>query len=193
MEANKRPGEITIAASQSLKEREYWMNQLSGDLIKTSFFYDLQEVGSNEHRFETVTFAFSGEQHSKLIKLSNNSDPRLFMILIAGLITILYKYNGNNDIILGTSIEKQDIEGDFVNTVLALRNQIKDSMTFKELLLQVRQTVIGAMENKNYPIETLLYDLKISSSAEHAFPLFDIAILLENIQLREYLQHIKLI
>jgi len=125
------------------------------------------------------------------MKLSNGSHPRLHMILIAGLVSLLFKYSSNKDIIVGTAIYKQDIEGEFINTVLALRNQLQDHITFKELLLQVRQTIAEAVENQNFPIELIFQKLKIPFSKTDDFPIFDIVVLLENIQDRTYVQHIN--
>ncbi|MCP4219775.1 MAG: amino acid adenylation domain-containing protein, partial [bacterium] len=75
------------------------------------------------------------------------------------------------------------------NTVLALRCRLDEGMTFKELLLHVRQTQIEATEHQNYPIGTLLYKLDIESSPGE-FPLFDTAVLLENIHDIDYLRDI---
>jgi amino acid adenylation domain-containing protein len=189
---NKRE-EIAIAASRLLKEQEYWMRKLSGELVKTGFPYDCgdrnQEPGTPG--FDTVEMEFPAEHYSKMMRLCAGSDSRLHMVLTAGLILTLYKYTGCEDIIVGTSIDKQEMEGEFINTVLALRNRVEPGMTFKELLLQVRETVVGAMENRNYPIDTLVYDLKLPGSPGE-FPLFDIAILLENIHSREYLSQIEI-
>jgi amino acid adenylation domain-containing protein len=63
-------------------------------------------------------------------------------------------------------------------------------MTFKELLLQVRQTIIEANDNCNYPVEVLAKQLGKPYSKEDDFPLFDIVFLLENIQDETYIQHI---
>ncbi len=182
-------GEITYAASQYGRERDYWLNKLSGELVKSCFPYDFKRTNKNEYRKESVRFRFSEELFSKLMGISSKLDHRLYMFLVAGLVILLKKYTGNDDILLGTPIYKQDIEGDFINTVLVLRNQINDSMSFREVLLKkVRETVIEANENQNYPIETLLFQLDIEAPQDE-FPLFDIAFLLENIHDKEYLQH----
>jgi non-ribosomal peptide synthetase component F len=62
-------------------------------------------------------------------------------------------------------------------------------MSFKELLLQVRQCIIEAAENQNFPLETLPQDLNLPVSPAE-FPLFDITVLLENIHYRKYIEHL---
>lgn len=183
--------EKAVAANVNTRERDYWLNKLSGELVKTTFFYDYNRLRKNERRIDTLEFKVPGEVYGQLMKLSSNSDHTLHIILAAGLALLLHKYNDSDDIILGTPIYKQAVEGDFINTILALRNWFKDNMTFKDLLLQMKETVLEAVENQNYPIETLLYKLDMKVSAGD-FPLLDTALLLKNIHDSQYLQHINL-
>ena len=179
-------GISVVAASQHIKEGEYWLNKLSGELVKSSFPYDHKKIGTNKDIYNSVQFDFSGDIYTKLTKLSNGSDSRLFMILVTGLVVLLDRYTGNGDIIIGAPIFKQDVEAEFINTVIALRTEIKRESTFKELLLQVKDTIFEATENQNYPIDTLLYQLGMEEE-ETDFPLFDVAVFLENVHDRDYL------
>jgi len=181
--------DTAAAGSQFSRERDYWLRQLSGSPEKVYFGYDHHKRADGPKEVESVLFQMTGEIFSKVIWTSNESDYRLHMILVAALVVLLEKYTGSKDIILGTSIYKQPVEGDFVNTVLALRNRLWENMTFKELLYQVKQTIEAALKNQNYPIKALLHELKLSFS-ETDFPLFDIVMLLENIQDRKYVKHI---
>jgi tyrocidine synthetase-3 len=194
MKNNRIVGDVvtSAAAAQNIKERDYWLNCLSGELIKTTFPCAASKKEPHAPgSLEFINFRFTGEMYSQLIKLSKGIDYTLHMILVAGMTLLLYRYTGSRDIIIGTPIYKQEITGKFINTILALRNKIQPQMTVKELLLQIRQTIIEATENQNYPIETLLYKLDIQTTAGQ-FPLFDIALLLDNIHDKEYMQNIKL-
>jgi non-ribosomal peptide synthetase component F len=62
-------------------------------------------------------------------------------------------------------------------------------MTFKELLLQVRQTIQEAVEHQDFPMEILLKHLNMKAS-ETDLPLFDVMILLENIHDKKYIRNI---
>lgn len=181
--------ESAAAASQNIKERDYWLNKLSGEMVKSNFPYDYQKNGSAQRSIDSLKLSFAGETYSTLMKLSKGSDYTLQLVLVTAMTLLLNKYTGNDDIIVGMPIYRQEFEGEFINTVLPLRNPVKDNMTFRELLLQVRQTILEAVENQNYPIEALLYQLDLQEQ-EDDFPLFDVAILLENIHDKHYLQHI---
>ncbi|MCP4156000.1 MAG: hypothetical protein GY757_50220, partial [bacterium] len=128
---------------------------------------------------------------ARLDRLSGGSHLRLHMALTAAVMQLIEKYTGSRDIIVGTPIYKQDVEGEFVNTVVPLRNRLEKDGTFRTLLLQVRKTISEGMDNYSYPVYILLEKLNLPVP-ENDFPLFDVAIMLENIQDREYLRHLDL-
>jgi tyrocidine synthetase-3 len=183
---------FALAAGESLQDQQYWTAKLSGELTKSVFSYDYI-IKKEPPEFSSVPFTFPGELFSRLMKLSNESDYVLHMILVTGIVVLLHKYTDYEDIIIGTPIDEQEteqeIEGEFINTVLALRNQTREHITFKEMLFQVRETINEAVEHQNYPIESLVYDLNMVMSAEE-FPLFDVVVLMENIHDEKYLRHI---
>ncbi len=182
----KKSREVAIAAAQSFKERGYWSKKFAGDWELSYFPYDIKSSGG-EKKIDTLTVVLPGDVSSGMVRLSNNSDRRLFMILLTGLTVLLARYTDNDDITVGSPVEKQQVEGDFINTVLGYRNILKRKMSFKDLLLLVRKTVIEAIENQNYPLETLIEDLK-QNQGKKEFKLFDVAVLLENIHHRKYIQ-----
>jgi len=190
MKTIKRSKELVVAARQSLREREYWMEKLSGELTQSRFPQDFKPGNTGSPVFETANFVFSDTLFERLVKLSNGSHARLHMILTAGMILLLYKYTRNTDVLVGAPVDRQEISGEFINTVLTLRERVEPAATFKDLLLQVRKTVIEAAENQNYPIEALLYDLGMDAG-DNRFPLFDVTVTLENIQEKKYLDHIN--
>jgi iturin family lipopeptide synthetase C len=191
-----------IAAGQFVKEKSYWMEQLSGEFERSSFLYDYtrasekgdsqkSEKGSEKgDSQETVNLTLTTALYKRMMELCGGSDPRIHMVLIAVLTALLAKYTGKEDITVATSIDKQDVEGSLVNTILPLRVRFSARITFKELLLKVRKIIKEAIENQNYPIETLVPLLDLTAS-EDQFPLFDVSLVLENIQDRKYLEHIN--
>ena len=177
----------------------YWLRKLSGDLEKRSFPYDYKFSPSTERIMKSVRFAAPDEISSELVKFCRGSNLKLYKILVSGLTVLLdkYSYEGLNDVILGAPVCRCDPETsrepEFnpVNTVVAIRNFIDDNMSFNELLLEVRRTIIEAYENQDFPIEELLEKLGMTFSTDD-FPLFDVAVSLGNIHDRHNLQNIPL-
>jgi len=182
-----------IDANPRIKEKNYWLQKLSGDLMKSAFPYDRKKVEQDERRLKVINFEFTGEPFEKMMKLSNNSDLRLHIILMAGLVGLLAKYTGNNDIIVVVPIMKQEKEGDFINTVLMIRSLLWKNPTFKEMLLDLGKTMAEAYQNANYPLETLLYQLNTPyTPRSDDFPLSDIALLLTGIHDKKELDPLQL-
>jgi amino acid adenylation domain-containing protein len=189
-----------FAVSQYAKEKNYWLEKLSGELVR-SFFpcdrtgrYTDSERGQKKSAPEmcsAVKINIPAEISSKLIARGTGKNHRIHMVLLGVLTVLLGKYTGSSDIILGTPIYKQEKQGRFINTVLPLRYYVPQAgdITFRELLLQVRQGLMEAVEHQNYPMETLVYQLDLSFSG-NGFPLFDTVLLLENIHHKEYIQHV---
>jgi fengycin family lipopeptide synthetase D len=181
---------LAAAADQNLKERDFWLQQLAGELVKSSFPYDYKNR-INPAAVHDMRLYIPQDLSARLMQLSKGSDTKLHMILTAILVLLLNKYTGHHDIIIGAPIYKQEADIDFINTVLSLRTQIQGNTTFKELLLQIRETLVQATENQNYPIEILLEQLGMTYH-DHGqdFPLFDVIIMQENIHEKKYLRYI---
>ncbi len=183
---SKNNGQATTVSRQFTREQSYWREKLKGDYEKSSFPSFLVDSGHAGRRMGEFEFSIPGRFYDVLSALANNSHHRLHMILTAALLITLYKYSGRRDLIVGATIDRQKVEGEFINTVLPLKHSLAGDMSFKELLLEVRNTIVAATDHRNYPLEMLLYDLNMYSSPEE-FPLFDIAVLLENIHDPSYL------
>jgi amino acid adenylation domain-containing protein len=182
---------LAVAADQKSSEEKYWITQFSGELIKNSFPYDFYHTDGAETKPKSLSFQLPDDLLARLMELSKKSDLRLFIILLSALLVLVQKYTGNHVITLGTPIYKQETEDQFINKILALRHRLDHHLTFKELLLETGKVLFQAVENQNYPVETLLHQLNIPYSREKDFPLFDIVILLENIHDKKYIQHIR--
>jgi amino acid adenylation domain-containing protein len=178
----------TLAAGQNIKERDYWMEKLSGELVKTTFPADNHGTGQKD--MKSTRFQLTESVYNDLLRISNKADVRLHIILVTGWLMQLYRYTGNTDIILGIPTYKQEVEGKLINTVLALRSTLNGNMTVKELLIQQGKTLLEANENQNYPMDTLVYKLNLPDS-DGDFPLFDISVLLEGLHDKSYLDHIE--
>jgi fengycin family lipopeptide synthetase D len=197
-------GETAAAASHYKLEGEYWLNKLSGQLVKSFFPYDAidedhPDADVPRHPGEAlamVEFKYTGELFETLLRLMNRSDSRLHMILTACLAVLLVKYTPGypGDSIVGVPVLKQEEEQDFINTVLVLRLQMETCHTFKDLMMRVRETLVEATKYQNYPLEVLLNQLGLEFSFTGRggdFPLFDVALLLENIHNKADILHTR--
>ena len=184
--------ELLLQSKHVETEKKYWLNKLSGELVKTYFPYDhiAQDVPTGKTG-EKVNFQFKiqGDLFSRLIRLAKGSNKNLYIILLAGLTVLLSKYTGNKDIIISSPIYKQEIDGEFINTVLAIRLQVTGKESVKELILLCKKTLVEANEHLNFPIERLMDELD-SSFPGKGSSFFEIGALLENIHHKKYIDHL---
>ena len=100
------------------------------------------------------------------------------MVLTAAFKTLLHRYSGAEDLVIGTPVsgrhheETAKLLGFFSNT-LPLRTDLSGDPSFAELLDRVRATVLGALAYQELPFEKLVEVLNPERSRSHS-PLFQV-------------------
>jgi amino acid adenylation domain-containing protein/FkbM family methyltransferase len=115
----------------------------------------------------------------------NDRELSVLMGLSAVVKTLLYKYSGQSDIVVGTTVsgrnhpdlEKQN--GFYVNT-LALKTTFNPNATFDKLGDKVKETILGAFKYEQYPFDLLLDKLDLKRDTSRS-PLFDVLVEVLNI------------
>lgn len=161
-------------------EREYWLQKLSGELALTSLPLDFKRPDVLTAERQTRAFDIAPEAESQLFEICGDNEPLIFALLVAALKVYLHKCTGVEEVIVGAAIHKQDGEAAALNEVLALRDRVGGELTFKELLLGVRQTLSEAYKYQKYPFDRILDSLDIESPGNRA-PLFVVAAALDQI------------
>ncbi len=190
--------EIELAAGQNIKQLEYWKHKLAGDPVKSNFPHDYKEKAAVKEAAKSdrgsMSFRLAGEAYEKLVRLSKGSIHTQHIVLLAALTGLLSRYTGSGDVSIGAPIYRQETEAELINTMLVVRSLVYPDMTFKELLVEVKQTVLEAVSNQAYPLELLPARLGMplpDAGFAEDFPLFDVALLVEEIHDREYLGSLK--
>ncbi len=178
----------TVAASRKNRERDYWLEQFSGELQRSAFPTCLTMEGKTlDRRFERYEFVFPMDLASRISKLAGGAEPQALLVLEAGIVALLARYSGNLDIVIGTTIMKQQEEGEYTNTVLPLRHRLHRNTTFKELLIAAKDLLMNAVNHQSYPFSVLVQQLELPEKEGAGCPLFDVAIILDTLQKKEYL------
>src|SRR5262249_14206226 len=117
--------------------------------------------------------------------LSQREGVTLFMTLLAAFQTLLHRYTGQDDIVVGTFIanrnraEIEKLIGFFVNS-LVLRTSLEGDPPFRELLARVREVTLGAYANQDLPFEKLVEELQPERDLSRN-PLFQVVFQLVNV------------
>jgi tyrocidine synthetase-3 len=164
--------------------RTYWLNSLSGELPLLNLPGKRQRPRIKTHNGHGLSAYIGPETTHKLRSYSQENGGSLFMGLLAVWNILMYRYTGQKDIIVGTSIagrEHVDLEGQigfYVNT-LALRNEINPKENFKELFSRIKQTTLRAYSHQTYPFDKLVEELNIQGNANQS-TVFDVMLVLQN-------------
>ena len=114
----------------------------------------------------SIPLIFLAERMEKLVSLCRAEKCTLFMALLAAFQTLLYRYSGQSNIIVGVPIanrlraESEGLIGFFVNT-LAIRSELNGQLTFLDLLHQVRDNFSLAIQSQDLPFERLVQILNL--------------------------------
>ncbi|GJD16860.1 hypothetical protein RIVM261_018160 [Rivularia sp. IAM M-261] len=162
----------------------YWLNQLENAPKVLELPTDYPRQAIQTFRGATYSFELSKQLSASLNKLSQQQGSTLFMTLLAGFQILLWRYTGQNDIIVGSPIanrnraEIEGLIGFFVNT-LVLRTNLAGNPSFEELLQRVREVALGAYAHQDLPFELLVEQLQPQRDLSHT-PLFQVMFVLQN-------------
>jgi amino acid adenylation domain-containing protein len=165
----------------------YWKDQLAAVPPVLPLPVDRPRPAAPVFRGARRHFSFAPELSSALANLSRQESVSLFMTLLAGFQTLLSRYTGQQDIIIGSPIagrnhvELEGLIGFFVNT-LVLRTDLSGNPTFQELLKRVRATCLSGYANQDVSFERLIQHLQPERSLNRT-PLFQVMMTLQNVPL----------
>ncbi|WP_432401628.1 non-ribosomal peptide synthase/polyketide synthase [Wukongibacter sp. M2B1] len=171
------------------KQQDYWLDVFAGEIPVLDMPLDYQRPSVQQFEGSSVDFEIDRLLAEKLDKLAKEKGATLYMVLLAAYTTLLAKYTGQEDIIVGSPIagrphaDLQDIIGMFVNT-LAMRNYPGREKTFEVFLQEVKENAIKAYENQDYPFEELVDKLNLQRDMSRN-PLFDTMFTMQNMTLEE--------
>ncbi|MFZ1005369.1 MAG: amino acid adenylation domain-containing protein [Candidatus Sulfotelmatobacter sp.] len=162
---------------------EYWKRQLGGDLPVLQLPTDRPRPAVESFRGAMQRLTLSSELSDGLRALSRHHGATLFMTLLAALDTLLYRYSGQEDILVGSITAGRNdpgtekLLGFFLNTMV-LRTDLTGDPAFSELLDRVRTTTIEALSNGDVPLDRVLRDLHPQRDLSRN-PLFRVLLSLE--------------
>jgi amino acid adenylation domain-containing protein len=143
----------------------YWRNRLAPPHPRLQFPFDKPRPVVQRHRGAIIPLTLPAKVHQDLMRVNQQAGTTPFMVLLALYAGLLYRYTGQEDLLIGIPIanrsqpELQDLIGVCLNT-LVLRIDLSGSPTFAELLERVRSAALEAFANSELPFEKLVDELK---------------------------------
>jgi amino acid adenylation domain-containing protein/non-ribosomal peptide synthase protein (TIGR01720 family) len=166
------------------RQLAYWRQQLSGPPPVLELPTDRARPAVQSHRGATTSLELTSDLSAALRRLSRREGATLFMTLLAAFDALLYRYTGQEDIVVGTDVANRNraeigpLVGFFVNQ-LALRVSLSNDPTFLELLGRAREAMLGAQSHQDLPFDRLVEALNPKRDMRIA-PIFQVKLLVQH-------------
>jgi amino acid adenylation domain-containing protein len=143
----------------------YWKNKLGGEVPALELPTDRPRPAVQTFNGARRWLTLPEPLTDAVLALSQREGATLFMTMLAAFKVLLYRYTGQEDVIVGSPIanrpqsETESLIGFFLNN-LALRSDLSGNPSFRETLARVRTTALEAYANQDVPFEKLIDALK---------------------------------
>jgi amino acid adenylation domain-containing protein len=166
---------IVIFDRKTREDRHYWTERLSGLTDVATLRMDYPRPSSYSGRRDQVRIVLEGDRYERLMKLTGNGPFLLYAVLMAGLDVCLSKYTGSSRVIIGSPSLKESDEDS--GNMLAILSDVDPGLSFRQLLVNTRQTLLDAYSKQSCPLEQVVKDIGLDTPPNRC-PLFDIALAL---------------
>ncbi|HEU5180260.1 MAG TPA: amino acid adenylation domain-containing protein [Candidatus Polarisedimenticolia bacterium] len=143
----------------------YWREKLAGAPLVLEIPVDRPRPPVQSFGGARAYTMYPESVRTALKELTRRANATMFMTTLAALDVLCWKYTGQRDLLIGSTIadrnriETENVIGYFLNMLL-LRAKIDPAMTFHQLLAQVRETALEAYAHQDVPFATLVSELR---------------------------------
>jgi amino acid adenylation domain-containing protein len=154
----------------------FWKKELEGAPFILELPTDKPRPATQSFRGATEIFSLPGELLQALKAMGRQEQATLFMTLEASFAALLYRYTGQNDVLVGTPIsgrtlsDTENLIGCFLNMVV-LRSQLTKQTCFRSLLRETRERALRSYAHPALPFDQLVAELARERDPSHT-PLF---------------------
>ncbi|PAU75284.1 amino acid adenylation domain-containing protein [Halomonas salipaludis] len=167
-----------MEAGEKERQLAYWQAELGDEHPILQLSTDRPRRNDGQYHAARHAIVLPASVVSRLRQQAQAKGATLFMMLLTGFQSLLYRYTGQEDIRVGVPIanrhrtETQGVVGFFVNTQV-LRNPLNGRLSLAKALEQGKRAALGAQEHQDLPFEQLVEALQPERSLSHT-PLFQV-------------------
>ncbi|MEG9549038.1 MULTISPECIES: non-ribosomal peptide synthetase/type I polyketide synthase [Streptomyces griseus group] len=153
-----------LAGPEAAGMLDHWRAHLPAEVPLLDLPVDKPRPAVQTHNGASEFFVLDDALSARVHALARAHGVTPFMVLLSAYYLLLHRYSGQDHIVVGSPVTgrtRQDfasVYGYFVNP-LPLHADLSDDPTVAELLQQVRRTVLGGLDNQEYPFVLLVEEL----------------------------------
>jgi amino acid adenylation domain-containing protein/FkbH-like protein len=165
-------------------ELDFWKKKLGGAPAAIDLPADRSESEAAPAAAGRRGMQLSKAATEAVQTLSRQTGGSPFITLMAALAVVLEKWTQQSDLVIGTVVagrnrrEMENVIGCFMN-FLPIRTQVKPSATVRELMAEMRGTVLEAQAHQDCPFEKIVEAVN-PERKQNRNPLYNVALLLQN-------------
>ncbi|WP_327370474.1 non-ribosomal peptide synthetase [Streptomyces sp. NBC_01217] len=144
---------------------EVWRQRLKGAGDTVEIPADRRRTPDTVARGTMLLTTLPGDLVEDIRAFAAERGATVFMVLLAAFDTLLHRYTGQTDVMVGVPVANRaqpgldELIGCFVNT-LVVRGDLDGDPSFEELLTRVREVSLEAIEHQEVPLEWLVEELR---------------------------------
>ncbi|MCZ8518253.1 MULTISPECIES: non-ribosomal peptide synthase/polyketide synthase [Paenibacillus] len=162
---------------QMLQQEAFWLDTLGGQLPVLELPTDYARPLVQSFEGEALPFTIAAQKGGELSRIAAEHGTSAAVMLLAVYTTLLHKYTGQEEIIVGTPTAGrenealQSVVGPFEGA-LAIRSYPAGAKTFSAFLGEMKEAVERADRHRSYPFELLVEQLQVTRDMSRN-PVFD--------------------
>jgi len=155
---------------------EYWRDHLAGELPVTRLPFDRPRPAIISQRGEIECFTISRALTDSLRELSQAHGTTLYMTLLAVFKVLLFRYSGQEDVIVGGGADgrrRPELRGmmGYILDTFAVRTHPSAKLPFSAYLAEVKHSVLGGLNGAEVPFDRVVQAIGIKRDLSY-HPIF---------------------
>ncbi|MFI5770551.1 amino acid adenylation domain-containing protein [Streptomyces sp. NPDC051658] len=153
-----------LAGPAAPRMLDYWRSHLPAEVPTLELPVDKPRPAVQTHNGASEFFVLDTALTARVHALAREHDVTPFMVLLSAYYVLLQRYSGQDQVIVGSPVtgrteqEFASVYGYFVNP-LPLHADLSGDPSVARLLQEVRTTVLGGLDNQEYPFVLLVDEL----------------------------------
>ena len=168
----------------------YWASKFQNNFQKSKIPADFFTPAEKSENMQMFNMSFENEVAEKIEKVSNGADVAKLIIFLSAVTILIKKYTNNQKIAIGVPIFRQHENADYLSTVLPMLLETNETLDFKTILGSIKTAFKTAIAHQNFDFKKFVEYINQQTGSKE-FPLFDVALLFDNVHEAAYLNDIS--
>ncbi len=176
--------------SQFEDDKKYWHEKLQGEIVISTFPASRNKNTIYDYEYISRFFHLNRKEDEPLFDLNKNSLQDIFIVLLAAVNYLLFRYTGNQDINIGMPVlnSKSDIKTN--DNLILLRSLIHENISIQDYLTEIENNVTESGIYSHFSYKNLPVLLNLEDSSD-PLSFFKTIILLEQMHTKVNFDDLK--